>query len=109
MSSLSDSAYRRFKSSISERELAEVYTPTNEELIFAGSFMRNSSRTLGFIILLKSFQRLGYFVPTRSVPQTIIDISPIVWDNLLIWLFYQIMTAQGLNGITCRRYGIPSD
>ena len=72
MSSINDSAYPRFKSSISEKELAEVYTPTDEELIFAESFMRNSSNMLGFFILLKSFQRLGRFVPVLSVPQTII-------------------------------------
>jgi hypothetical protein len=53
--------------------LAEVYTPTNEELAFVQTFMRNPSKQLGFFILLKTFQRLGYFTTVCSVPKKIIN------------------------------------
>jgi len=71
--SIIDSVYPHFKSSVSEKELAEVYTPTQEELSFVEDFMRKHKKSLCFFILLKTFQRLGYFVSVCSVPKSIIQ------------------------------------
>lgn len=51
--------------------MIEFYTPTKEELAYADGFIRTQNLKLGFFVLLKSFQRLGYFVATTSVPEDI--------------------------------------
>ncbi|MGZ3433980.1 MAG: hypothetical protein ACXVA7_19595, partial [Isosphaeraceae bacterium] len=43
-------------------DLAEVYTPTAEELALAIDTSPRPGARLGFLILLKTFQRLSYFV-----------------------------------------------
>ncbi len=48
MPSIIDSVYPHFKSSVSEKELAEVYTPTQEELSFVEDFMRKHKKAFVF-------------------------------------------------------------
>lgn len=73
MASIERTAYPRFKRHISAVELAEVYTPTAKEIEFAYSRARGNESILSLVVLLKSFQRLGYF-PTRlkDVPAPIV-------------------------------------
>lgn len=71
MPSLQDTAYPRLKHNVTDKELATIYTPTLEELSLAAQATKGSSAKLGFLILLKTFQRLGYGVPLASVPATI--------------------------------------
>lgn len=73
MPEVHETAYPRLKSNPSRRDLAEVYTPTPEEMAFAESTTRAGATRLGFLVTLKTFQRLGYFVLTREVPATIIE------------------------------------
>ena len=72
MPSLHDTAYPRLKSSVAERDLAEVYTPTLEELALAHRVTRGSNAKLSFLVLMKTFQRLGYFPALREVPAVIV-------------------------------------
>jgi hypothetical protein len=67
-----DTAYPLLKPSPSERELDEVYTPTLFELSFAERRTREPVPRLGLLVLLKTFQRLGYFVKLAEVPKSII-------------------------------------
>jgi TnpA family transposase len=69
----SDTAYPRFKTRLTPTELEQFYTPTDEELAFCANVTRLPTTQLGFVVLLKTFQRLGYFVPSNEVPQTIIE------------------------------------
>ena len=69
----SDTAYPRFKTRLTPTELEQFYTPTDEELAFCADVTRLPTTQLGFVVLLKTFQRLGYFVPSNEVPQTIIE------------------------------------
>jgi len=71
MPSLQDTAYPRLKHNVTDKELATIYTPTLEELNLAAQTTKGSSAKLGFLVLLKTFQRLGYSVPLASVPATI--------------------------------------
>ena len=64
----SDTAYPRFKSRPSPAELERFYTPTQEEQAYGAPTTR-----LGFMLLLKSFQRLGYFVVSSQIPQVIVE------------------------------------
>lgn len=66
-----ETAYPCFRTNTAAKDLAEVYTPNEEELAYARSFIRTKDMELCFFILLKSFQRLGHFVPVISVPNVI--------------------------------------
>jgi TnpA family transposase len=69
----SDTAYPRFKSRLSPTELARFYTPTDTEREFCDTATRSPQTRLGFMLLLKSYQRLGYFVTSIQVPPAIIE------------------------------------
>ena len=69
----SDTAYPRFKTRLTQAELEQFYTPTDEELGFCATVTRLPTTMLGFVVLLKTFQRLGYFVPSSKVPEAIIE------------------------------------
>jgi len=66
-----ETAYPCFRTNTAAKDLAEVYTPNEKELAYARSFIRTKDMELCFFILLKSFQRLGHFVPVISVPNVI--------------------------------------
>ena len=70
MSSLHETAYPRLRSTVTEKELKEYYTPTPEELKLIVSEKKPILR-FGFILNLKLLQRLGYFVPLASAPPII--------------------------------------
>jgi hypothetical protein len=62
MPTVHETAYPRLKSSISRRELIDHYTPTQAELELASRAAKGEAAKLSFLVLLKTFQRLGYFV-----------------------------------------------
>ncbi|MGI0484872.1 DUF4158 domain-containing protein [Pantanalinema rosaneae CENA516] len=71
MPSPQDTAYPRLKSSLSAKELTSIYTPRSEELLLSSRVTKNQQSQLGFLILLKTFQRLGYAVSVADVPLNI--------------------------------------
>src|SRR5271157_4148454 len=70
---IQETAYPRLKSGVAARELIEIYTPSPEELALAVQATRGEVAYLGFLVLLKTFQRLGYFVPLSQVPKSIVE------------------------------------
>ncbi|MDJ0719387.1 MAG: tyrosine-type recombinase/integrase [Prochloraceae cyanobacterium] len=66
---VAETAYPRLKNQFRERELREIYTPTKGELSLASQHTRKGATKLGFLVLLKTFQRLGYFVSPTTVPR----------------------------------------
>ena len=71
MSSLHETAYPRLKAEVSDQELAEIYTPSAQERSFARKHGRTPAARGALLILLKTVQRLGYFVHLIAVPQSI--------------------------------------
>ncbi len=69
----SDTAYPRFKSRLSPTELERFYTPTETERAYCDAATRSPNTRLGFMLLLKSYQRLGYFVSSEQVPTAVIE------------------------------------
>jgi hypothetical protein len=61
MTSIERTAYPRFKCVVAARDLREAFTPTTEETIWARGLARTPPHLLSLVVLLKSFQRLGYF------------------------------------------------
>ncbi|MES2367344.1 MAG: DUF4158 domain-containing protein, partial [Pseudomonadota bacterium] len=69
----SDTAYPRFKSRLSQPELERFYSVTDAERACCDSTTRSSTTRLGFALLLKTYQRLGYFVTSDQVPNAIAE------------------------------------
>lgn len=72
MPTINDTAYPRLRSNLTTQELASIFTPTAEEKSFANENTRTKSTYACFLILLKTFQRLGYAVPYQDIPVSII-------------------------------------
>ena len=73
MPAVQETAYRRLKSTVSERELREVYTPSREEQALAERSTSGPVALVAFLCLLKTFQPLGYPVPLTAIPRHIVD------------------------------------
>lgn len=69
----SDTAYPRLKSNFNPGELERWYTPSPEERAFYTTVVRGESTRFGFLLMLKTFQRLGYFVTSDQIPDSIIN------------------------------------
>ncbi|WP_219904689.1 DUF4158 domain-containing protein [Stenomitos frigidus] len=71
MPSPQETAYPRLKSTLSAQELTAIYTPSPEELLLSSRVTKSQPSQWRFLVLLKTFQRLGYAVPVAAVPLTI--------------------------------------
>ena len=84
----SDTAYPRLKTSFNAGELERWYSPTPEEIEFCAKVVRGQSNRFGFLLILKTFQRLGYFVTSNQIPDAIIahlaeiEKMPVDWEAL---------------------------
>ncbi len=73
MTSIERTAYPRFKRQFTTKELTEIYTPTKSEIAFAYNTTKGESNILSLLVILKSFQRLGYFPSIADIPLKIIN------------------------------------
>jgi hypothetical protein len=73
MTAIQDTAYPRIRSSLTIHELARIYTPTSDELVLARRTTRGMVARICFLVLLKTFQRLGYFITLTDVPPSIVQ------------------------------------
>ena len=73
MASIDRTAYPRFKRVISARELAESFTPTAGEIAWARGRTHTEGHLLSLVVLLKCYQRLGYFPKLPGVPPPVVD------------------------------------
>ena len=72
MPSVEETAYPRLKHNPSPTALETLYTPTTEEIALAQRTTRGELPTLSFLVLLKTFQVVGYPVQITEVPSAII-------------------------------------
>ena len=70
--SASDTSYPLLNTSPSERELDEAFTPNLFEMAFAGKHSHLPQWLVGLLLLLKTFQRVGYFVQVSDIPPSIV-------------------------------------
>ncbi|OLT40047.1 transposase [Saccharomonospora sp. CUA-673] len=73
MTSIDRTAYPRFKRVVSARELAEAFTPTAEEMVWARGKTQRDQHLLALVVRLKSYQRLGYFPKLADVPLAVVE------------------------------------
>jgi len=72
MASIERTAYPRFMRHMSARELHDAFTPTPEEVTWVQARTRSPQHLLALGVLLKSFQRLGYFPKLDDVPAVVV-------------------------------------
>lgn len=72
MPRIDETAYRQLKAAPTERELRELYTPTLDERNLAKQHTTGKPALVAFLVLLKTFQHLGYAVALSSVPMVIV-------------------------------------
>ncbi|KAF1723461.1 Tn3 family transposase [Pseudoxanthomonas mexicana] len=72
MASIERTAYPQFKRNPVVRELVAAYTPTEAELTFVAEQARQPAHRLTLAVLLKAFQRLGYFPALEEVPAAVV-------------------------------------
>jgi hypothetical protein len=73
MPRLQDTAYPRLKSVLSAHDLNAAFTPTNDELLLAHRLAKGSAAQLGFLVLLKLYQRLGRAMPLNEAPRSMVE------------------------------------
>jgi hypothetical protein len=73
MASIERTAYPRFKRTPTPHNLHALYTPTDAEIAFAHRAARSCVHQLSLLVLLKAFQRLGYFPKLIEVPTAIVS------------------------------------
>jgi hypothetical protein len=72
MTAIHETAYPRIRSNLSDKELVELYTPTSEDLSFINHATKSPVAAFGALVLLKTFQRLGYFPSFDTLPPRLI-------------------------------------
>lgn len=73
MASIERTAYPQFPRLMSARELHVFYTPSDEEIEWAGTATDSNGSLLGMVLALKCFQRMGRFPKQDEVPEVVID------------------------------------
>ena len=73
MTSMERTAYPSFTPSLSAAELEKLYSPTPEETKLGKASTRGEGQLLGFVVMLKSFQSLGYFPMPGEVPEPVVS------------------------------------
>jgi len=71
VASIERTAYPRFKRYYTIAQLQKTYTPNSTEIAFARSNTQGDKNFFNLMVLLKSFQRLGYFPNLDQIPQDI--------------------------------------
>jgi hypothetical protein len=95
MPSIHDTAYPRLKSSLSEKELNEIFTPTAEEFDLAHSVAQSIPLRIVFLVLLKTFQRLGYFLPLHKAPRQIAERISLIYGVHYEAMEWEVYDASG--------------
>lgn len=72
MAAIERTAYPQFRRTPVVRELVRTYTPTDAELEFVTKRTRQPGHRLLLTVLLKTFQRLGYFCAIEEIPPAVI-------------------------------------
>src|SRR6516164_1069511 len=73
MPRLQDTAYPRLKSVLTAHDLAAAFMPTADELVLGRRAANGPAAQLGFLVLLRLFQRLGRPVPLADTSQPVIE------------------------------------
>src|SRR5438874_12161656 len=99
MTAIERTAYPRFTRAPSVKELRTIYTPPSTDIAFVATTARGQAQIFGLMILLKVYQRLGYFPKPETIPGAIIghlraviklpaDLVPAIASNHTLYRSY---------------------
>src|SRR2546428_7498508 len=102
-------AYPGFPRAPQPKELIDLYTPTPADVAFVSTTARGPNQKFALMILLKVFQKLGYFPAPQQIPGAIIshirgemdlpkDLVPDITPRTLYKYHAAIRTHLGING-----------
>ena len=106
MASRERTAYPRFKPVIADRDLYNLYTPTDDDLQFLKqATTQEPVLRLNVMLLLKTFQSLGYFPDLDDIPNAIIqhirmtlkipqDVTPGYPNDRTLYRHYEAIRAH---------------
>ena len=69
---IQDTAYPRLKRTCTSAELAACYTPMPADFLLVDRLTKSRTTKLYCLLALKTFQRLGYFLPLQDIPLDIV-------------------------------------
>ena len=72
MTSIDRTAYPGFARMVSARELADGFTPAEDEFAWAQEKTTTDQHLLALVVWLKCYQRLRYFPPLDKVPDSVV-------------------------------------
>jgi hypothetical protein len=72
MTAIERTAYPSFRRAPAVKELRDLYTPTPQDVAFVSTTARGPAQKFALMILLKVFQRLGYFPTPEKIPGAIL-------------------------------------
>lgn len=73
MTAMDRTAYPRLPIRLSKTEVEDLYTPTADEIAFVSQPGRGDAPRLTRLVLLKTFQHLGYFPRLEDIPEPIVQ------------------------------------
>jgi len=73
VASIDRTAYPRFTRAVSAWELAEVFTPSADEVEWARGKTQDDQHLLALLVWLKAYQRLGHFPKLADVPAVVAE------------------------------------
>jgi hypothetical protein len=73
MTAIERTAYPGFARAPQVKELIDLYTPTPADVAFVSTTARGPNQKFALMILLKVFQKLGYFLAPQQIPGAIIS------------------------------------
>lgn len=109
MTAIERTPYPTFARAPQPKELLPLYTPTPEDVVFVSTTARGKSQQFALMILLKVFQKLGYFPAPQQIPGAIIthirgvmklpeDLVPDITPRTLYKYHAAIRTHLKING-----------
>jgi len=100
-------AYPRFKRILSAKDLEEVYTPTPAERFLAFRSTKGTVAEIGFLVLLKTHQRLGRFISLSEVPSSILNHIIKLVDSTLDVADLESYDSSGTRRVGQARQAVP--
>lgn len=73
MPDISETAYPRLKSNITQKDLNKIFSPMLQEINFVTSITQSDTSKLWVTVMLKAFGRLGYFPFISQIPAVIVN------------------------------------
>ncbi|MGW7824665.1 DUF4158 domain-containing protein [Streptomyces puniciscabiei] len=111
MTSIERTAYPRSKRLINAHELHLFFSPTHDELEWAGEATDGAEHLLALLLRLKSYQRMGGFPALEDVPEQVVEFvrRAVELPEGTLPVYRAERTAKHHRGLVRKRVGVAYD